>query len=111
MTDEDRAKHRALAAKRRQQWKSSELWMEFDGFDLVVRGDYQPEEKATQEYPGCPEDFEVLQVYLRDSAVDIADLFDAPALRIAALEEIHRQEEIRLADAAEAAANRWEIAA
>lgn len=103
LDDFDRPKHYALAAKRRAQCTNHELRLEFDGFPLVVRGDYQPEEHATFHSaggsPGCPAYFDVTEVYLRDSAIEATTLFDCEALKYAVLAEIDQQSEHHRAEA------------
>lgn len=85
--------HCANAAQFRQKLTNNEVHLCFDGFDLVVRGDYQPFERQTRDYPGCPADFDVTEVFLADSAVDVIELFDSKALAIAVLEKLAEERE------------------
>lgn len=83
--------HRHIAQELRPKATNVELCLNFDGFDLVVRGDYQPSERSTRDYPGCPTDFDVTEVYLVDSAIDVSDLFDGDALAIAVLAQMEKE--------------------
>ena len=62
-----------------------------DGFVLIVRGDYTPSEFEWEFDAGCDEDFDVTEVYLADSAIDIAELFEDKPLAIAVLEQIRKE--------------------
>jgi hypothetical protein len=44
------------------------------GVDLVVTYDYEPAERQTLEYPGCPEQLDVVQV--NHKGEDITELLD-----------------------------------
>lgn len=94
-----RHKHLAIAEERRPPATNSEIFLTFNGYPLCVRGDYQPLERPIFDTvsglgcPGCAEDFEPTEIYLADSAIDIAelDLFDIDALRLAVLDEINKR--------------------
>lgn len=104
-----RHKHLAIADERRPPATNTEIFLIFNGYPLCVRGDYQPFEPPiidsinSMGCPGCPEDFEPTEIYLADSAIDIAelDIFDIDALRVAVLEKIQ----------SDAAATREDLAA
>lgn len=68
-----------------------ELALNFDGFDLVVRGDYTPSELEWELSAGCDEDFDITEVYLVDSVIDIAELFEDRPLAIAVLGQIRKE--------------------
>ena len=46
----------------------------FEGVDCIVQGFYQPKEKQTFDYPGCPESFDVEAVFVGQSLTDISSL-------------------------------------
>lgn len=52
-----------------------EINIEYCGVALRVVGDYQLAERATRDYPGCAEDFEVTEVYAADSKIDLVEIF------------------------------------
>lgn len=80
--------HRIIAETLRPPASNAEVAINFDGFDLIVRGDYTPKEWDLQ-----PEDFDVTEVYLADSAIDVSELFDADALAIAVLHHMRKERE------------------
>jgi hypothetical protein len=90
------------AAKLRGHEKG-EIALSFDGFDLIVRGSYTPEEKAWLDprvgigNPGCDAGFEINEVFLADSLQDAIELFDCKALEIAVLEHLHDLKEAGIA--------------
>lgn len=68
-----------------------EINIEYCGVALLVIGDYQPGERATRDYPGCAEDFEVAEVFAADSKIDLCDMLDdasVESIAIAVLEQI-----------------------
>lgn len=83
--------HRIIAETLRPPAGNTEVAIKFDGFDIVVRGDYQPPERSTRDYPGYPADFDVTEVYLVDSAIDVSELFDDKALAIAVLQHVRKE--------------------
>lgn len=83
--------HRIMAETLRPPVGNTEVAIEFEGFELIVRGDYEPSENATYFYPGCHVGFDVTEVYLIDSAIDISDLFTGRPLAIAVLEQIRKE--------------------
>lgn len=88
-----RRNHRHIAQELRPAATNAEMSLQFDGFDLVVRGDYQPCERMSSSYPGCRADFDVTAVYLVDSAIDVSELFDTVALAIAVLQHMREERE------------------
>lgn len=82
---------RHIAAELRPPLTNCEVHINFDGFELVVRGDYTPAERATRYYPGCPDGFDVTEVYLADSAVDVSELFDDRPLYFAVLTKLREE--------------------
>lgn len=83
--------HRHIARELRPAATNVEISLKFDGFDVVVRGDYQPCERMSATHPGCRADFDVTEVYLVDSAIDVSELFDAKALAIAVLDHMRKE--------------------
>ncbi|WP_137010120.1 hypothetical protein [Aquitalea aquatilis] len=75
-------------------YQRGEVTLEFDGFDLVVRGIYTRPERPAAFHPGQTAGFEVTEVYLADSATDAAELFDCAALSVAVLEHLKSQEKV-----------------
>lgn len=85
--------HCATAAKFRRKLTNCEVHMPFNGIDLVIRGDYTPSERPSTYYPGCSEDFDVTEVYLADSAIDVTKLFDCDELAVAVLSHFSDEEQ------------------
>ena len=73
-------------------YQRGQVELEFDGFNLVVRGTYTKPERPAAFHPGQPAGFEVTEVFLADSATDAAELFDCAALSVAVLEHLKSQE-------------------
>ncbi|MBA4707543.1 hypothetical protein [Aquitalea aquatica] len=73
-------------------YQRGQVELEFDGFNLVVRGNHTPPERPAAFHPGHSARFEVTEVFLADSATDAAELFDCRALEIAVLEYLKSQE-------------------
>ena len=46
----------------------------FEGVDCIVQGYYQPSERQTFDYPGCPESFDVEAVFVGGSMTDISSM-------------------------------------
>lgn len=44
--------------------------LNFMSLSVVVEYSYTPAERATLEYPGCPEEFEVISVFHAGEAID-----------------------------------------
>lgn len=69
-----------LAAARRpapKSWSRAREWVvDFDGWDLVVRGTYYPEQAASRDEPGEYASFDLDGAYLPDSAIDVSELFE-----------------------------------
>lgn len=92
--------HRIIAETLREPAGSQEVEITYKGIELIVRGDYQKGEHSWFNphegigNPGCDEDFEVHEVYLVDSAIDIIDLFDMRDLAGSVLEHLHDDAEV-----------------
>lgn len=56
--------------------RERDWWVNFDGWDLVVRGAYTKAEPMTHDCPGHEAEFEVIAAWLPDSAVDVQELFE-----------------------------------
>lgn len=83
--------HRIIAETLRPPAGNMAVAINFDGFELIVRGDYTPDEEAWELSPGSRRDFDVTEVYLADSAIDIAELFESRPLAIAVLAHIRKE--------------------
>ena len=73
-----------------------EIDIEYYGVKLRVVGDYQPAERATHDYQGCAEDFDVSEVYAADSKIDLCDMLDdasVESIAIAVLEQIQENKD------------------
>ena len=57
------------------------LKINFLGVDVIVEGDYQPEEKQTFDYPGADSNFTVYKV-TTVSGDDLTELFDADLYKV-----------------------------
>ncbi|WP_374557714.1 hypothetical protein [Aquitalea pelogenes] len=75
-------------------YQRGQVELEFDGFNLVVRGTYTKPERPAAFHPGQQAGFEVTEVFLADSATDAAELFDCAALSVAVLEHLKSQEKV-----------------
>ena len=66
------------------------LEITIDGICFGVDFDYQPEEKQTWDYPGCPAGVEILGVWLLsdDLATNLVEVLDEKVL-VRIEEEIH----------------------
>lgn len=59
-----------------------ELELEFRGVELTIVGNFYPEEEEVRYYsdmsghPGSPSSFEILEIKVRDSEVDLFDLLE-----------------------------------
>lgn len=73
-----------------------EIDITYSNVKLRVVGDYQPGERATSDYPGCAEDFEVAEVFAADSKIDLCDMLDdasVESIAIAVLEQIQENKD------------------
>ncbi len=58
-----------------------EVKINFRGINLVVNGNYTPEEPMIMYYsegdgyPGAGSEYEILEIYVEDSSIDIFELF------------------------------------
>jgi hypothetical protein len=53
----------------------------FLGVDVIVEGEYQPEEKQTLDHRGCSDDFFIEKVTTKNGD-DITEFFDADLFRV-----------------------------
>ena len=66
-----------------------ETTIELNGTEIQVIGDYQPSERQTHDYPGCPEQFEICELTIGD--VDVMELLEDKWDKIveAVIEQLH----------------------
>ena len=61
-----------------------------DNVPLDVKFNYIGGEKATRDYPGCPEEYEITAVFIRNSIFDISN-FLASGMDALIIKELEKQ--------------------